>query len=150
MGGVLNLPGILRFELVTISEHNTLSKMDMEEYRHPQYKYAYRRPKEGLQLPKGKVNIVHDEQIWRDHIKTETQTLKQWESKWGFTKDVYKEMYDGVDKQESRNSRSDYPETSQNEYGWKQPSPLYKALEKSERPKMSIHQRLKWPVDGCN
>ena len=44
-------------------------------------------------MPKGNVNIVHDEQIWRDHIRTETNTLKTWESKWGFTKDMYKEMY---------------------------------------------------------
>merc|ERR1712242_632902 len=96
-------------------------KMDMEDYRHPQFKYAYYRPKEGLQMPKGNVNIVHDEQIWRDHIRTETNTLKTWESKWGFTK----------------------------EYGWRKPDPLYVALSAGSKPKTSIHQRLKWPVDGC-
>jgi len=42
---------------------------------------------------KGNINIVHDEQIWRDHIRTETIAVKAWEAKWGFTKDIYPEMY---------------------------------------------------------
>ena len=43
-----------------------------------------------------------------------------------------------------------FPETTQRQYGWKKPNPLYKALSGHARPKQSIHAKFKWPVDGCN
>merc|ERR1711935_752050 len=103
-------------------------------------------------VSKGNVNIVHDEQIWRDHIRTETSTLKVWESKWGFTEDMYKEMYNQEEPAvttEASKGKNKFPETTQKTYGWKKPNPLYAALSASDKPKTSIHQRLKWPVDGC-
>jgi len=43
-----------------------------------------------------------------------------------------------------------FPETTQRQYGWKRPNPLYQKLSGHARPKQSIHVKLKWPVDGCN
>merc|ERR1711970_531185 len=119
----------------------------MDQYRHPNFKYAFIRPNDGRQMPsKGNLNIVHDEQIWRDHIRTETNTLKAWESKWGFTKDMYKEMYgqeETAEATEEAKTMNTFPATSQKEYGWRKPDPLYAALSASAKPKTSIHQRLK-------
>lgn len=91
-------------------------------------------------MPKGNVNIVHDEQIWRDHIRTETNTLKTWESKWGFTKDMYKEMYsqeeETTEATKASKATNTFPATTQKEYGWRKPDPLYAALSASSKPKV--------------
>merc|ERR1711990_30070 len=97
---------------------------------HPIFESDFDCLTEGLQMPtKGNINIVADEQIWRDHIKTESNALKSWESKWGFTKEVYPEMYDqnaAMLKAERAKKAEKFPETTQRQYGWKKPNPLYK------------------------
>ena len=66
------------------------------------------------------------------------KTLKSWESKWGFTKDMYKEMYDGQNEEatEEKTPKAAFPETTQKEYGWRKPDPLYVALSASSKPKV--------------
>merc|ERR1712002_256672 len=98
---------------------------------HPIFESDFDCLTEGLQMPtKGNINIVHDEQIWRDHIKTEENALKSWESKWGFTKEIYPEMYgENTKKNEKEKSEiAKFPETTQKLYGWKKPNPLYQKL----------------------
>ena len=49
---------------------------------------------------------------------------------------MYKEMYGERKKDEDVTRTSSFPETTQKEYGWRKPDPLYVALSASSKPKV--------------
>ena len=49
---------------------------------------------------------------------------------------MYKEMYGEQKKDEDVTRTSSFPETTQKEYGWRKPDPLYVALSASSKPKV--------------
>ncbi|CBY09229.1 unnamed protein product [Oikopleura dioica] len=122
---------------------------NMHDFSHPRFKYAIRRPREGLQMPKGNVNIVHDELIWKDYIKNQNKSLATWERNWGFTKDLYSNMQKEINGEKVIKDLKPPPKTTSGVYGSRQPSKLSLKLEHQRVPKKSIHKTLKWPVDGC-
>lgn len=109
--------------------------------------------KVGLQEQKGGKNIVHEEQIWRDHISSEIETRNRWENNWGFTKDLYREMSAATlaaeGKVEVESQRTPIPATTQGLIGWRKTNPLYRNLSHEARGVKSIHKHFKWPIDGC-
>jgi len=38
-------------------------------------------------------NYVHDAEIWKDHVRTEHTASKCWNSKWGYTTNVYNRLH---------------------------------------------------------
>ena len=51
---------------------------------------------------------------------------------------MYKEIYDGQNEKvdEEKTTKIAFPETTQKEYGWRKPDPLYVALSASSKPKV--------------
>ncbi|XP_035684520.1 uncharacterized protein C20orf85 homolog [Branchiostoma floridae] len=40
------------------------------------------------------VNFVHNDEIWKDHVRHELSALLRWPDKWGFLKTEYNKVYD--------------------------------------------------------
>jgi len=87
------------------------------------------------------------------NFQSERDTLKGWNEKWGFTKELYGEMYSDAKNVGSAQSatpekRTKAPETTTGMIGWRKPNPVVRRLSESARRNKSIHKHFGWPIDG--
>jgi hypothetical protein len=47
-------------------------------------------------------NVVHNDEIWKDHVRHEYTAMKKWPETWGFLKDEYKQLNQTIDTERSR------------------------------------------------
>ncbi|XP_070759631.1 ciliary microtubule inner protein 1-like [Enoplosus armatus] len=127
------------------------------------------------QRTSGPINFVHQDEIWKAHVKVEKDSAKVWPKKWGFLTEVYKEY-----KRESENLKEavrvelphdraarpptppekyihvgpspPLPQTTQALIGWRS-GHAYLQLEKYDmvnHGRRSFLKELGWPPDACS
>ncbi|CAJ1050860.1 uncharacterized protein C20orf85 homolog [Xyrichtys novacula] len=120
------------------------------------------------------LNFVHQDEIWKAHIKAEKDSAKVWPSKWGFLTEVYKEHeresvklkeksrvepprhhasrpLTPPEKQEQVGPSPPVPQTTQGFIGWRSAHP-HLQLEKYgmvHHGRRSFLKELDWPLNAC-
>ncbi|XP_064600760.1 ciliary microtubule inner protein 1-like [Liolophura sinensis] len=100
-------------------------------------------PKAG-DRPKTNLNVVHNEEIWKEHVRHETNSqLRIWPGRWGFLIHEYDKL-DRILAMESplsRASSTDKPDS----LGFKLPPiPKVKALDPTDRYPLTTTQMIGW------
>ena len=95
-------------------------------------------------------NFVHQDTIWKDHVKLELKSQKQWVEDWGFLKAQKEEEEIRDTSIEDTNIDRKYPQTTTAKMGYKmQELPTYKLEMKSAKvPKGGLDKLLGWPADA--
>lgn len=114
---------------------------------------------DGRKLGKS-LNVVHNDEIWKDHINRELIAQKHWPQKWGFLSDIYKELRseekpnstnDDTKKSEPKIRKSKFPATDSNMIGWKsaltKQNP-YGIPEGRARGRCDILRTFNWPQES--
>ncbi|XP_033482307.1 ciliary microtubule inner protein 1-like [Epinephelus lanceolatus] len=121
------------------------------------------------------INFVHQDEIWKAHVKVEKDSAEVWPNKWGFLTEVYKE-YEGESvklKEEVRVKPPHHlasgpattpdksihvgpsppvPQTTQALIGWRS-AHSHLQLEKHitmHHGRRSFLKELGWPFDACS
>ncbi|XP_072322125.1 ciliary microtubule inner protein 1-like [Eucyclogobius newberryi] len=116
---------------------------------------------------KGPVNYVHQDEIWKAHVKLEKDSADVWPRKWGVLTEAYREYQkeslkqaESVKKNQPENERSiqnsnagslPFPRTSQAVIGWRL-AHSHLQLEKFgavHHGRRSFLKELGWPLDSC-
>ena len=94
-------------------------------------------------------NFVHQDKIWRDHVKLELKSQKQWSEDWGFLKAQKEEENKDTSREDTSIERK-YPQTTTAKMGYKMHElPTYKLEMKSSKfPKGGIDKLLGWPAEA--
>lgn len=94
-------------------------------------------------------NFVHQDKIWKDHVKLEIKSQKQWSEDWGFLR-AQKEDENREVSRDGSNTERKYPQTTTGKMGYKmQELPTYKLeMNSSKVPKGGIDKLLGWPPDA--
>ncbi|XP_070814402.1 ciliary microtubule inner protein 1-like [Chaetodon trifascialis] len=121
------------------------------------------------------VNVVHQDEIWKAHVKAEKDSAKAWPKKWGFLTEAYKE-YERESKKLKEMVRvklphqvparpptppekcihvspsPPVPQTTQGFIGWRS-GRSHLQLEKHStvhHGRCSFLKELGWPLDACS
>ena len=98
-------------------------------------------------------NFVHQDKIWKDHVKLELESQKKWPENWGFlevkkTEEQRQEKESKIEKEEGKK----YPKTTAGQIGYKTTElPSYqweKRYGKSAKGKGGIDKLLGWPLEA--
>ncbi|KAF3690307.1 putative protein C20orf85 [Channa argus] len=120
------------------------------------------------------INFVHQDEIWKAHVKAEKHLAEEWPNKWGFLTEVYKEYERESVKLNSTvrvevphhpstrpatppesyihvGTSPPFPQTTQALIGWRSGHTRlqlekYGAVHHGRR---SFLKELGWPLDGC-
>ncbi|CAL9704005.1 unnamed protein product [Knipowitschia caucasica] len=111
-------------------------------------------------------NYVHQDEIWKAHVKLEKDSADVWPRKWGFLTEVYKdyqreslkEAHSGKQQPEKETSPHNnkvaslpFPRTSQAVIGWRS-AHSHLQLDKfnvMHYGRRSFLKDLGWPLDSC-
>ncbi|XP_033822323.1 uncharacterized protein C20orf85 homolog [Periophthalmus magnuspinnatus] len=122
---------------------------------------------EGRNAP-APVNYVHQDEIWKAHVKLEKDSADVWPRKWGFLTEEYREYQkeslkhadirghqqekeSSVPDQNSNATSLPFPRTSQAVIGWRS-AHSHLQLEKFgavHHGRRSFLKDLGWPLDSC-
>ncbi|KAI6646472.1 hypothetical protein LOD99_12593 [Oopsacas minuta] len=104
-------------------------------------------------------NFVHNNEIWKDHVKKELALQKKWPDTWGFLsqgkeennkKETVLEKSDG--ESENKESQTNYPQTDTQKIGYKVTElPTYQAegkYGKFAKRKYGIDKVLDWSPES--
>ena len=102
-------------------------------------------------------NFVHNDEIWKDHVKRELDLQKKWPDTWGFLaqgteEDLTKEDLLARSETESADAKGNYPQTDAQKIGYKVTElPTYQAENKYgkfAKGKYGIDKVLDWPSES--
>uniref|UniRef100_A0A7M6DMM5 Uncharacterized protein n=1 Tax=Clytia hemisphaerica TaxID=252671 RepID=A0A7M6DMM5_9CNID len=110
---------------------------------------------------KKSLNVVHSDEIWKDHIGRELLAQRNWPQKWGFLSDIYKELeqetkedstsHNHKIKTPKEETKKSYPRTDAQMIGWKSAVARrnpYGVPEAHARGKCDILKTFEWPQEG--
>ena len=120
---------------------------------------------DGRKLGKS-LNMVHNDEIWKDHIQSELLAQKHWPQKWGFLSDIYKELQSNTTGESSGQASTDaagsssqnsgkppvkFPETHSQMIGWKSALSKrnpYGIPEGRAEGRGDLYRTFNWPQEG--
>lgn len=117
------------------------------------------------------LNMVHNDEIWKDHIQSELLAQKHWPQKWGFLSEIYKELQpnngdsaansvetsaaasssSGGVAQKAGGDREKFPETHSQMIGWKSALSKrnpYGIPEGRAEGRGDLYRTFNWPQEG--
>ena len=113
---------------------------------------------DGRKLGKS-LNVVHNDEIWKDHINRELLGQKHWPQKWGFLSDIYKELQpapvldkdDNKEQGTSKVNNRKFPATDSQMIGWKSALSTQNAYgipEGRAKGKCDLLRTFNWPAES--